>query len=238
MYLVKTPRWLQVLMPAYLWNVPTPEKVIYLTFDDGPIPEVTPWVLDLLQLFAAQATFFCVGENVKRHEAIFQRILADGHSVGNHTYNHLNGWQTDHRVYLNNIRQCARLVKSPLFRPPYGRLLPRQRAVLEQHFQIVMWDVLSGDFDLHINAQQCLQNVLSHTEAGSIVVFHDSLKTSAKLRAVLPKVLEHFASQGFCFKALPMHQRVEKTNKAAWSVFKTLTFPKSSAESIRGGSTR
>lgn len=212
MYFVKTPKLVQALMPAYLWNVPTEEKILYLSFDDGPIPEVTPWVLDTLRAYGAKATFFCVGENVQRHPAIFRRLLAEGHSAGNHTFNHLNGWHTDNRVYFNNIRHCARLVRSNLFRPPYGRLLPAQRAFLERHYHIVMWDVLSGDFDARISAEQCLENVLNHARPGSIVVLHDSLKTDAKLRFMLPRLLDHFTTEGYRFDALPMHRPVQPSS--------------------------
>ncbi|MBL7775551.1 MAG: polysaccharide deacetylase family protein [Saprospiraceae bacterium] len=207
MYLVKTPKWLQILMPAYLWRLSEPGKNLYLTFDDGPIPEVTPWVLDQLRKYQARATFFCVGENVKRHQSVYRRVLAEGHSVGNHTYNHLNGWHTPPPDYLNNIRRCARLVDSPLFRPPYGRLRPRQRAALEAHFQLVMWDVLSGDFDPNISPVQCLDNVVQAAEPGSIIVFHDSLKSYATLRAVLPETLRIFSEKGYRFEALPMQRR-------------------------------
>ena len=209
MYLVKTPKLVQALLPAYLWRIPTREKVLFLTFDDGPIPEVTPWVLELLQAYDAKATFFCVGENVRRHPAIFQQLLNAGHSVGNHTYNHLNGWYTENRAYVNNVRHCARVVKSNLFRPPYGRLLPRQRTFLQQHFQIVMWDVLSGDFDFRQTAAQCLENVCANAQAGSIIVFHDSIKTNDKLRVLLPQVLEYFARKDFRFAALPMQRQAK-----------------------------
>ena len=134
-------------MPALTWKLPTTEPVLYLTFDDGPIPEVTPWVLDTLESYNARATFFCVGHNVEKHPDLFQRLLNEGHSVGNHTFSHLNGWETENIAYFNNIRHCAHLVKSPLFRPPYGRITPSQRQYLLRHYQIVMWDVLSGDFD-------------------------------------------------------------------------------------------
>lgn len=203
MYLVKTPKLVQTLWPAYLWHIPTREKVLYLTFDDGPIPEVTPWVLDTLAACGAKATFFCVGENATRHPGIFRRVLAEGHTVGNHTHNHLNGWDTDTTAYLHNVRHCARVVKSDLFRPPYGRLLPQQRAFLERHFKIVLWDVLSGDFDPNLTAEQCLSNVLENARPGSIIVLHDSLKTLEKLRYVLPAVLEHFTAKGFRFEAIP-----------------------------------
>lgn len=202
MYLVKTPRLIQALMPAYTWRIPAAEKVLYLTFDDGPIPEVTPWVLDTLAAYQAKATFFCVGENVQRHPALFQRLQREGHSVGNHTYNHLNGWDTDNFEYFNNIRQCARVVPSPLFRPPYGRITPAQRQFLERHYRIVMWDVLSGDFDPNISNEQCLHNVLHNARRGSIVVLHDSLKAEHKLRYVLPRILDHFARRGYSFSAI------------------------------------
>lgn len=202
MYLVKTPKIVQALRPAYLWRVPTAERVLYLTFDDGPIPEVTPWVLDLLQQHQAKATFFCVGDNVRRHPGIFQQLLAAGHAVGNHTYHHLNGWHTGNLLYFHDVRRCARLVQSRLFRPPYGRLLPRQRSFLERHYRIVMWDVLSGDFDAALPPEMCLRNVLDHAEPGSIVVFHDSLKAERRLRYVLPRVLEHFAGEGWRFAGI------------------------------------
>lgn len=202
MFIARTPKLIQAFMPAYTWSVPTEERVLYLTFDDGPIPEVTPWVLDTLRPYHAKATFFCVGDNVLKHTAIFRQILDEGHAVGNHTFNHLNGWKTEPAVYLNNVRRCARLVRSRLFRPPYGRLTPRQRAFLERHFKIIMWDVLSGDYDAAISPEQCLQNVLGNARPGSIVLMHDSLKAERNVRYALPAVLEHFAGKGYRFEKL------------------------------------
>lgn len=202
MYLVKTPKIIQNLFPNFTWRIPTTDKIIYLTFDDGPIPEVTPWVLNELKKYDAKATFFCVGENVKTHPSIFNQLMEEGHMTGNHTFNHLNGWGTDNIPYFHNIRNCAHLVKSSLFRPPYGRMLPRQAQFLQRHYQIVMWDVLSGDFDPKISNEQCLDNVISNTKSGSIIVFHDSLKAKDKLEFVLPKVLQHFSQQGFIFETL------------------------------------
>ncbi len=202
MYLVKTPKFIQNLFPNFVWKIPSREKVIYLTFDDGPIPEVTPWVLKTLDQFNAKATFFCVGENVFKHPEVFREVLDQGHSAGNHTYNHLNGWATDNIPYFHNVRHCANLVKSSLFRPPYGRLMPKQAQFLQRHYRIIMWDVLSGDFDPKIDREQCLDNVKMKTRPGSIVVFHDSLKSFEKLQYVLPKVLKHFSEKGYRFEAL------------------------------------
>lgn len=207
MFLAKTPKLIQAFMPFYTWSVPTSEKILYLTFDDGPIPEVTPWVLETLRSYDARATFFCVGDNVEKHPDIYRQIQRDGHAVGNHTYHHLNGWQTEHVTYLNNVRRCARMVKSRLFRPPYGRLMPRQREFLQRHFRIVMWDVLSGDYAPEITPEQCLQNVLDNARPGSIIVFHDSLKAERNLRFALPALLEHFAAQGYRFGRLEDAER-------------------------------
>lgn len=199
MYLVKTPAFVQRLLPDYTWRIPTGERVLHLTFDDGPIPVVTPWVLDTLRQYDAKATFFCVGENVQRHSDIFQQISAEGHSVGNHTQQHLNGWKTDTDAYLDNVRQCAELVPGNLFRPPYGRLRTAQATALKKNYQIVLWDVLSGDFDRDISPQKCLDNITRHARSGSIIVLHDSLKAEQNLRYALPALLDFYAGQGWRF---------------------------------------
>lgn len=209
MYLVKTPRIIQNLFPNFTWKVPTQEKVIYLTFDDGPNPEITPWVLEQLAEFNAKATFFSIGENVEKFPKIFKQVINAGHSVGNHTYNHINGWAYDNIPFFHNTRHCARLVKSSLFRPPYGRLKPKQAQFLQRHYRIVMWDVLSGDFDHNISKEQCLANVTNNAEKGSIVVFHDSSKAKENLQFVLPEVLKHFTALGFSFEQLN-DQNLEK----------------------------
>lgn len=202
MYLVKMPTLIQGLFPNFTWRVPTQEKVLYLTFDDGPIPDVTPWVLEQLEKFNAKATFFCVGANVEKNPTIFKDIVEAGHAVGNHTFNHLNGWDIENISYFHNIRHCARLVKTNLFRPPYGRITPKQVQFVQRHYNIVMWDVLSGDFDHEITKEQCLDNVINNAREGSIVVFHDSIKAQDNLYYALPRTLEHFALQGYRFKAL------------------------------------
>ncbi len=175
---------------------------MYITFDDGPIPEITPWVLETLKKFNAKATFFCVGDNVNKNPTVFQQVLADGHAIGNHTFSHINGWNSDNIPYFHDVRHCAKLVKSTLFRPPYGRLTPKQTQFLTRHYDIVMWDVLSGDFDQNISKEDCLRNVISAAKRGSIIVFHDSLKAAERMMYALPRVLEYFAAKGYRFEHL------------------------------------
>jgi len=175
------------------------EKKVYLTFDDGPIPEVTPWVLDELDKYGAKATFFCVGQNVEKYGDIFHQLKSQGHTIGSHTYNHISGWASDNLDYMLNVRKASKICESNIFRPPYGKIRPSQTRFLKHHYRIVMWDVLSGDFDPNISAEQCLQNVLKNTIAGSIVVFHDSIKSFEKLKFVLPRVLNYYSEQGYQF---------------------------------------
>lgn len=214
MYLTKTPRFIQSLFPQYLWRMGNVSKSVYLTFDDGPVPEVTPWVVETLDAYNAKGTFFCVGDNVRKYPAIFDQVKASGHSIGNHTFNHLNGWTTDNIPYFHNIRKCARLVNSNLFRPPYGRVTPKQMQFLSRHYKIVMWDVLSGDFDASISEEQCYQNVIRNTFPGSIIVFHDSIKSQVKLRTVLPRVLETLTKKGYTFEAIKAEKQIISSPKA------------------------
>jgi peptidoglycan/xylan/chitin deacetylase (PgdA/CDA1 family) len=177
-------------------------KVIHLTFDDGPIPEVTPEVLSILDTFEIKATFFCVGDNIRKHPAIFQRILDAGHAVGNHTFNHLNGWKTQRDRYLKNVRLFETQHKTSLFRPPYGKMTPKQYLGLKDQFKIVMWDVLSKDYSHDLSAEACLKRSVSLTRNGSIIVFHDNLKTADKLLYILPKYIQHFKDLGYSFSTL------------------------------------
>lgn len=202
MFFAKTPAFLPYLMPGYTWRISTSDKTLFLTFDDGPIPELTPWVLEILRKYNAKATFFCVGDNVRKYPAVFQQILSEGHAVGNHTFNHLNGWKTSTAEYLQNIEKCESLLSSKLFRPPYGRMKTEQKKALEKRFRIIMWDVLSGDFSQKISTEHCLHNVVEHARPGSIIVFHDSLKAERNLRFVLPRVLEHFGALGYGFEVM------------------------------------
>ncbi|MEM9546954.1 MAG: polysaccharide deacetylase family protein [Bacteroidota bacterium] len=195
MYLVKTPGIIQTIFGGLIWKIVKSQKV-YLTFDDGPVPEATPWVLDQLKAKNVKATFFCVGENVKKYPEIYQRVLDEGHAVGNHTYNHLNAWKTNYTEYQQNVEDAAKWVDSSLFRPPYGRLSPGLIRSLKNKYNIVMWDVLSGDFDTSISAQECLTNVKDNAKEGSIIVFHDSIKAIDKLRFVLPSVISFFEEKG------------------------------------------
>lgn len=204
MYLVKTPFLLRWLYPDLVWKKPS-ANTIYITFDDGPIPEVTPFVLNALADYDAKATFFCIGDNVRKYPEIYQEVIKAGHSIGNHTFNHLNGWNTDDEKYLENIGECAEYVKSDLFRPPYGKIKKSQiRKLKTRHpdIKVIMWDVLSGDFDQNLSPENCLENVLRTTAPGSIIVFHDSLKAFERLKYVLPKALDYWSDKGFVFKNL------------------------------------
>ena len=210
-YFVSIPKWLTWCFPKRLWHNSRNDSTVYLTFDDGPIPEVTPWVLRQLRAFNAKATFFCIGDNISKHPEIFNQLIENGHQVGNHTYNHLNGWRTSNIDYCKNIERCdsilkktyATTLKPKLFRPPYGKLWSSQaKHLLDSGYRVVMWDVLSGDFDSKISRETCLENVLNNVKNGSIVVFHDSIKAKSKLQYVLPKVLLKLQEKGFQFKAL------------------------------------
>ncbi|TAF32010.1 MAG: polysaccharide deacetylase family protein [Cytophagales bacterium] len=213
MYLHKTSQIIQRAFPNFVWHKATSEKIIYLTFDDGPIPNETEYVLDLLQLAGAKATFFCVGDNVRKHPDIFKRILREGHEVGNHTYNHLNGWNSNLDTYIQNVEACRQVMtqvakdagiplKLRFFRPPYGRLSPQQSGVIKETYQVVMWDVLTGDFDAKLDPIQCYNKAIKNTEQGSIVIFHDSLKAARTMRHVLPLYLDYFLNKGYRFAAL------------------------------------
>ena len=202
MYLAKTPSIIKPIFKDLTWKIKTNKKEIFITFDDGPEPEVTPQVLSVLEQYSAKATFFCIGENIKKHPEIFRRVLAGGHSVGNHTENHLNGWKTDTFPYLKNVAKCQRRHQFSLYRPPYGKISKQQSNALKNRFKIIMWDVLSGDFDPKITKEKCLENVLGNSEEGSIIVFHDSQKAKEKMLYTLPKFLEQYTKKGFEFKAL------------------------------------
>lgn len=202
MYTTRTPYLVQTVFKQLVWTIPT-KDTIYLTFDDGPTPGVTQWVLETLGGYGAKATFFCVGKNVEEHPEIYKQVLMQGHTVGNHTYHHLNGWKTNKRRYLLDIKKCAKHIDSRLFRPPYGRLRKVHYKEIKDKYSVVMWDVLSGDFDNRISNEKCLKNVVNKVRPGSVVVFHDSLKAENKLRYVLPKVLSVLSERGFVFTAIP-----------------------------------
>ena len=199
MFLVKTPLAIKKSFPSLVWDIPNNTKTIYLTFDDGPTPEITSWVLETLKKHEIKATFFVVGDNVKKYPEIYQQLIYEGHAIGNHTYNHLNGWKTKSSAYLQNINKCAELVGSNLFRPPYGRIKNTQIKKLKQDYKIIMWDVLSGDFDANLSLAKCAENVINNTKAGSIIVFHDSVKAEKNLKHALPKAIEFLKEQGFTF---------------------------------------
>jgi peptidoglycan-N-acetylglucosamine deacetylase len=226
---IKTPLIAKKMFPNYVWDITTSDKIIYLTFDDGPTPEITNWVLNTLKSFNAKATFFCIGKNIEAHTDIFQNIINDGHAIGNHTYNHVKGWKTSAEDYVANVLKAEQVMTSEpgvqssefqktddleisnqkstfnnLFRPPYGQITPKQgKELMKLGYKIIMWDIISFDWDNTVSEETCLINVTTKSTNGSIIVFHDSVKASRNMQYALPKVLEHFSEKGYMFNTIP-----------------------------------
>jgi peptidoglycan/xylan/chitin deacetylase (PgdA/CDA1 family) len=208
-YFYKTPGFLKGISRSLIWDAQSDQKEIYLTFDDGPIPDLTAYVLDELEKFNAKATFFCVGDNIRKYPEIFQSVRDRGHSIGNHTFNHLKSWSTGLEEYIENVEECQAIIEryhmskgKPLFRPPHGQVSPRMIKCLKTQYKIIMWDVLTYDFDNHHTAREGLERAIRKTRQGSIVVFHDNYKAKQKLKFMLPRYLEHFSCLGYDFKKL------------------------------------
>ena len=215
---VKTPNFVKTLFPNFTWNIDTPHKELYLTFDDGPTPEITNWVLSILKEYNAKATFFCIGNNIEKHPLIFQKVIKQGHAVGNHTYNHLKGWKSKTEEYIEDIKKTQLLINASkphityndlesenlkLFRPPYGKFKVKQSKHIQKlGYKIVLWDVLPFDWDESVSEEICLENITSTAKEGSVVVLHDSVKASRNLKYVLPKILDYYSKKGFTFKAI------------------------------------
>lgn len=203
----KTPEYLKILYPGLLWDnykgqyLPTTEKHVFITFDDGPVEGVTDFALKTLASYQAKASFFCVGDNIEKNPGVYRSILNEGHTTGNHTFNHLNGWKTKNNQYIENISECQALIesgktpgpisKTNFFRPPYGKIKRSQIRSIKKNYKIVMWDILAGDFDEDFNAEKCLKKCIKHTKSGSIIIFHDSKKASKNLSYVLPRYLDY-----------------------------------------------
>ncbi|MDD3876718.1 MAG: polysaccharide deacetylase family protein [Bacteroidales bacterium] len=189
--------------PSYfVWDFKTNNKDIYLTFDDGPIPEFTPFILDCLASFNVKATFFCTGVNIEKHPSFFKNILNQGHSVGNHTFSHLNGWKTPLDNYIEDVEKCYNAYHSKIFRPPYGRITRAQANILKQKYKIIMWSVLTYDFSAKTSPEMCLKNAVNNSKNGSVVVFHDNLKSMEKVKYALPLFIKGYLNKGFCFKVI------------------------------------
>lgn len=194
---------MRILYPHALWRIKPEEKAVYLTFDDGPIPEVTPRVLDILDHYGVKATFFMVGDNVRKHPEVFEMVRSRGHRLGNHTFNHLSGMRHSTREYLKNIHKAHRYVSSDLFRPPHGWLRRPQYFFLKRHYKLVMWDLVTRDYSKRLNADQVFENVKQYARNGSIITFHDSLRSADKLWTALPRSIEWLQAQGYEFKLIP-----------------------------------
>jgi len=202
MYIPKTPILAKKIFPKLTWDNINEDKAVYLTFDDGPTPAITTWVLDELKKYNAKATFFCLGKNVKLYPELYQRIKNEEHSIGNHTNNHLNAWKTNKTEYLKNIEKCANVFQSNLFRPPYGKLKLGLRRKILKNYKIIMWDIMTYDFDKTVSPQQCIENVCNHVKPGSIIVMHDSVKAEKNLKGSLPSILKYFSDNNIKMKAL------------------------------------
>ena len=206
MFLHQSNAFIRSLFPSgFTWQKPSAEKTIYLTFDDGPVPDITEQVLEMLQKYRAKATFFCVGDNLRKHPQVFEKVRQQDHATENHTFHHLSGWATPPQTYLQNTDECQAWLDKParLFRPPYGRITRPQAQLLQQRgYEIVMWDVLSGDFERSVSPETCLRKSLQYTRQGSITLFHDSQKAHKNMSYTLPRYLEHFSEKGFVFESL------------------------------------
>lgn len=207
--MIKVPTLIKKIFYNQIWDIPNDENKIYLTFDDGPTPEITKWVLELLEKENIKATFFCIGNNIEKYPNIFNLIIEKGHSIGNHTFNHLQGWKTTTKQYIENVELNATEICKlnteycKLFRPPYGKIKPSQsKSLRKKGFKIIMWDVLSKDYDANCSPEKCLENVLKNTKQGSIIVFHDSIKAQKNLKYVLPKAIEILKNKGFVFDTI------------------------------------
>ena len=210
-YWIKTNAFIKWVFSRYVWDIPNTENKIYLSFDDGPTPEITDWVLEELKKHDARATFFCIGKNIEEQPQLFEKIIQNKHAIGNHTYNHLNGWKTATKDYIKNVTECAKTIvkhnyaaTSKSFRPPYGKITTGQSdALKKQGYKIIMWDVLSADFDTSISKEKCLKNVISNIKPGSIIIFHDSVKAFQNLKYTLPKVLDYIDEKKFRYDVIP-----------------------------------
>jgi len=202
MYVSKTPAVVKALYSSLVWNMPRNTNHVYLTFDDGPHPQITQEVLTHLDSFNAKASFFCIGKNIVANPGIFENLKSAGHSIGNHTYEHENGWKTANEIYFDSVNKCQQYTNTDLFRPPYGKITRYQSKQLIPNYKIIMWDVLSGDFDLSITQEKCFDNVIKNIQPGSIVVFHDSEKAAEKMLYALPKVLDFIREKGWMCKGL------------------------------------
>ena len=204
--MVRPAWWMKILLPGIFWRGDKSRKVVYLTFDDGPIPEITPWVVELLKSKGIKATFFCVGENVAKHPLVYQMLADQGHVTGNHTFHHIPAWRIPFKQYLHEIDLAATHIHSPLFRPPHGKLYPWHLRTLKQQFQqIVMWDVLTKDYDQNLTPENVLNHVIQYVRPGSVIVFHDSLKAWPRLQVALPLALDWLIAQGYDFETIPVN---------------------------------